>query len=375
MTEPESRPPTMRREKPVYANLLSRLLVGPFFENQWVMPVRRAGLVERFFAWYERHRMDIRIDGIAVDRPIFIISLPRSGSSMLQDLICAHPDVAYITNMMYLFPESPCAAELWRRRLHLNIRGERFLQDSVDVDGSSPADPVATWARWFRQDPFGVSAATCTIKDFTLAELATIRDDIRRVLWCFRDDGRRRFECKTPALLPHVELLQDLFPDARFIYLVRDGRHNANSMLKLNRLCVEQLARIRSRLGARARLDARPFIPYPRLAHLPEYVAAYGVDDIRTTASLWRDACLYMEEVKPRIRHLYEVRYEDIVAQPARSMDTIFEFCELRVPGPAESAYAERLSQVGVLRHTNRYGSFDEIERICGDMLRHHRYL
>jgi hypothetical protein len=374
MSDAISPAPANKAEKTVYANLLSRLLMGPVFRNQWVLPVHRPGLNERFFAWYERNRMDIRIDGIAVDRPIFIISLPRSGSSMLQDLICAHPDVAYITNMMYLFPDSPCAADLMRRKLHLNIRGERFLQDSVDVDGSSPADPVATWARWFKQDPFGVSAETCTLKDFTPSELATIRDGIRRILWCFGGAGRR-FQCKTPALLPHIELLQDIFPDARFIYLIRDGRNNANSMLKLNRLCVEQLEQIRARLGARMRIDSRLFVPYPRLPRLPEYVAAYGVDDIRTTASLWRDACLYMEEVKPRIRHLHEIRYEDIVAKPAASMDAIFQFCELRAPGPAETRYADRLSRVGALRHTNRYGNFDEVERFCGDMLRHHRYL
>jgi hypothetical protein len=364
----------MQKEKTVYANLLSRLLMAPVFENQWVFPVHRPGLTERFFAWYERHGMDIRIADLAIDRPIFIISLPRSGSSMLQDLICAHPDVAYITNMMYLFPESPCAADFFRRKLHLNIRGERFLQDSVDVDGGSPADPVATWARWLKQDPFGVSAESCGLADFTPADLDVIRNGIRRILWCFGGAGRR-FQCKTPALLPHIELLQGIFPDARFIYLVRDGRNNANSMLKLNRLCVEQLDRIRARLGARLQLDARPFIPYPRLPRLPEYVATYGIDDIRTTASLWRDACLFMEAVKPRIRHLHEVRYEDIVAAPAQAMDAIFRFCELRAPVAADTVFADRLSRVGVLRHMNRYGNFEEIERICSDMLRHHRYL
>jgi len=364
----------MPTEKTVYANLLSRLLMASVFENQWAFPVRRPGLPERFFAWYERHGMRIRIDAIAVDRPIFIISLPRSGSSMLQDLICAHPDVAYITNMMYMFPASPCASEFFRRKLHLNVHGERFLQDSVDVNAGSPADPVATWARWLKQDPFGVSAETCAIGDFTPAELDLIRNDIRRILWCFGGAGRR-FQCKTPALLPHIELLQAIFPDARFIYLLRDGRNNANSMLKLNRLCVEQLERIRGRLGDRLQVDARPFVPYPRLPRLPEYIAAYGADDIRTTASLWRDACLFMEDAKPRIRHLHEVRYEDIVARPAQAMEAIFGFCELRPPGAAETAYADRLSRVGVLRHMNRYGNFDEVERICGDMLRHHRYL
>lgn len=364
----------MPKEKTVYANQLSRLLMAPVFENQWVLPVHRTGLTERFFAWYERYGMHINITDLAVDRPIFIISLPRSGSSMLQDLICAHPDVAYITNMMYLFPKSPCAADFFRRKLHLNIRGERFLQDSVDVDGSSPADPVATWARWLKQDPFGISAETCIISDFTSAELNVIRNDIRRILWCFGGAGRR-FQCKTPALLPHIELLQTIFPDARFIYLVRDGRNNANSMLKLNRLCVEQLERIRTRLGKHMRFDTRPFVPYPRLPRLPEYVANYGIDDIRTTANLWRDACLYMENVKPRIRNLHEVRYEDIVAHPAQSMRAIFQFCELRAPGPAETTFADRLNRVGALRHTNRYGDFKEIEHICGDMLRHHHYL
>jgi hypothetical protein len=366
--------PSSARTAPVSANFLSWLLMRPVFDDQWVLPVRGRTLTHRWFRWYESHCMSIRTDGIAIDRPVFIISLPRSGSSMLQDLLSAHPSAAYITNMMYMFPDSFCAAEHFRKRLRLDVRGERFLQDSVEVGGGSPADPVATWADWLKQDPFSLDYRPCRMEDFTPGEVAAIHDAIRRVLWCFGGSGKR-FLCKTPALLPHILLLRDLLPGARFIHLVRDARQNANSMIKLHRLCNEQWQRIRARRPEAAGQDT--FIPYPRLPRLPELIAQYGAEDLRTTAHLWNDALALVEAARPQIPadQFHEVRYEDIVARPKEELARIFRFLELPEPDTACTLYHERLARVGNLHHQNRYGGFDTVTEICAPALRKLGYL
>ena len=357
---------------PLCANFLSWLLVRPIFEDQWVLPVHDRGLIRRWFRWYEAHRMKIALDDIAVSRPIFIISLPRSGSSMLQDLLCAHPSMAYITNMMYMFSDCFCAAEHFRKRLQLDARGERFLRDSVEVGAGSPADPVGMWAAWLKQDPFALEYRPCHITDFTGAEIAAIHDAIRRVLWCF-GGANRRFLCKTPALLPHLLLLRDLFPDARFIHLVRDARQNANSMLKLHRLCHEQWQRIRAR---RPGMPDRPtFVPYPRLAGLPELIERFGADDLRTTAHLWNEAMEFIQAVRPQIpeNQFHEVRYEDILARPREELTRIFRFLDLPEPA-AGTIYHTRIANVGKVHHQNQYGGFETVERICGPTLRRYGY-
>lgn len=362
------------KNAPVYANFQSWLLMRTVFQDQWVLPVRSRSLTHRWFRWYEAHRMRIRLDDIMLDRPVFLISLPRSGSSMLQDLLCAHPSAAYITNMMYMFPDCFCAAEHFRKRLSLDVRGERFLQDSVEVGGGSPADPVGLWATWLKLDPFSLAYQPSRITDYTPAEITAIQDGLRRVLWCFGGAGRR-FVCKTPALLPHILLLRDLFPGARFIHLVRDARQNANSMLKLRRLCREQWQRIRARRSDAPNLP--DLVPYPHLPRLAERVVQYGADDIRTTAHLWNEAMAFIAAARPQIPadQFYEVRYEDIVARPKEELPRLFRFLELPEPPAACTAYQQRLAGVGSIHHQNRYSGFEIVEEICGATLKNFEYM
>jgi hypothetical protein len=344
------------------------------FDDQWVFPVHKDSLTHSWFRWYEANCMAISLDGITIDRPVFIVSLPRSGSSMLQDLLCAHPSAAYITNMMYMFQDCFCAAEHFRKMLNLEIRGERFLGDSVEVGGGTPADPVGMWAGWMKHDAFALEWKPCRITDFTPVEITSIRDAIRRVLWCF-GGANRRFICKSPALLPHVLFLRDLLPGARFIHLVRDARQTANSLLKLYRLCDRQWHRIRTRHTDVP--DLPTFVPYPRLEHLSELVDHYGADNLETTARVWNEAIAFVDGIRPEIpaEQFHQVRYEDIVAHPREEMARIFRFIDLPEPGPSCKEYQSLLSRIGKVRHQNTYGGFELVEKICGPTLKRYGYM
>jgi len=132
------------------------------------------------------------------------------------------------------FPRSFCAAEYLRKRLRLDFHGERMLGDSVDVAPGTPNEGVAFWRAWLKEDHHDLAYRPRRKADFTRQEIEQIYESIKRILWCF--EGRAtRFLVKNPSLLPHLELLQELFPDARFIHLVRDARPCANSMVKLYR--------------------------------------------------------------------------------------------------------------------------------------------
>src|SRR5207247_397312 len=56
-------------------------------------------------------------------------------------------------------------------------------------------------------------------------------DAIRRVYAVYAEaHGKSRFGDKTPPFLMHVRTLAELFPEARFVHLVRDGRDVALSL-------------------------------------------------------------------------------------------------------------------------------------------------
>jgi len=367
-----SEPFQSRIPEVAYSNLLSRVFLKRYYEDQWVIPAPIPVWMDRLLRFYERRCMEVDLAPVPLDRPVFIISLPRSGSSMLQDLMCANEAFAYTTNFMDICRNSSvCAAESLRKKFGFNIRGERFLKDSVLVDGGSPADPVATWLDVFGVDPFRIPPRS----EAPAAPSPEVADDARRrvkaAIWTF---GRpwRRFFCKTPMLLPHATELQGIFPDAKFIHLVRDPRAVANSMVKIHRLCAEQLEAICAR-GRRKRPEGE-FVPYPRLPRLAEYLDRFGPEDVRTTANLWNDAIDSVDAARAGSGAFHEVRYEDILTEPERCLRELFAFCEVDYPPEGNASFRELVGRIGKTHHRNAYAGFSTIEAICAERMARYGY-
>jgi hypothetical protein len=356
-----------------FPNLRSRILLGKAAESQPIVDKPFSALVVAFLDWYERKVLKVDIRGIDVDRPIFLVGLPRSGTTMIQDILCAHESVAYLTNAMQRHPRHLCAVEDIRRRLKLDFETDRFLGDSVRVSPGSPSDATALWAKWFDVDPFSLEYRERKTSDFSEETIADMKDTIRRITWFF--GGRnKRFFSKLLVLFPHLSLVNELFPDAKLIHMVRDPRLTANSMLKLYRRFHDH----QKGLGKQQRdkrAEGRIFIPYPRFPGLKSYAEAYGVDDIRTTAHLWNEAIDTIDAVRNQMGSFCEVRYEDVLSEPRATVQQILDFCELPPARPGTTPFWEKLSQIGELHHANRYNQFEKVEEICGEKMGRFGYL
>lgn len=360
-----SRPRSKAPGELEFPNFWSRLLLKPFFEKQHAIPGQPPAALEAFLKFFERTVLRVRTDALVIDRPIFLIGLPRAGTTMLQDLLCLHPQVVYITNAMHQFRQCFCAVEVLRKRLRLNARGERFVGDSVEVEAGSPNEGLAFWGEWLKWDPFSLEYVPRRLSDYSEQHIESVHTAIRKIIWCF-GRGERRFFSKNPGLIPDITLLNELFPDARFLHIVRDPRMNANSLLKLYRRDKEQLERIKA-AGKHGIFDDRPFVPYPRLPRLAKYVETYSADDIRTTAHLWNDAISYVHERRHLLNSFHEVRYEDILANPQQELSKALDFCQLPPAGPENVKFWNKMSEVGVVHHQNQYGEFSVVEEICRD--------
>jgi len=216
-----------------YANAWSRWLFRRTFEEQFIVTNPGNSLRERFLGLMERWAFTPRgLSELPVDRPVFIIGLPRSGTTLLYHLLCAHEQAAYVTNAMRAYPTAMGTVEWGRKFFRLDARGDRFLGDSITEDFGSPAEPNYFLSRWFGRTLSALHWPQLRGEDLSAEQRALVQEDVRRVLLAFGGLGRR-WVAKSPVLQTELLLMQDLFPDAHFVHIVRDPRPTANSLLKL----------------------------------------------------------------------------------------------------------------------------------------------
>ena len=227
--------------------------------------------------------------GGRLDRPIFIIGAPRSGTSLLYAILRTHPQLAH-------WPGE--AHEVWEADHHPALRE----WDSNALD---------------RSDATGTTA-----------------DSIRRQFFLVTGRHRRLID-KTPRNALRIGFIDALFPDARYVYLKRDGRDNVNSLINAWRTPRYRTYRLRHESPG-ADPEWWKFVLYPdweqdRRGPL-ELVCAH-----QWTAC--NVAALHAEI--PSERWL-EIRYEDLVADPVDETTRLVGGLELS-PDERVSAAAERL--------------------------------
>jgi hypothetical protein len=217
----------------------------------------------------------------------FIVGSPRSGTTLLRAMFDSHSDLA-------IPPESYFIVGLYRRL----------------ADGQHPLDREAFLAKLMAHERFGrwgigpheVAAA------FDRDVPATYADAIRSVYRLYaKVRGKSRYGDKTPRYSIDVPLLAELFPEARFIQIVRDGRDVALSLM-----------------------DVR-----------------LGQGHVREAALLWRArvrAARRAGVVLGPYRYR-EVRYEDLVDDPESILTRLCSFIDLDFE-PSMLRYFERIGEI-----------------------------
>ncbi len=209
----------------------------------------------------------------ATPAPVFVVGCARSGTTMLRAMLDAHSELS-------IPPESHFIPAMWRVRRRYGHPGP--------VDATRMASDIA---RTFRFGEWGIPADAVRRRVAAL-ERPSFADAIDAVFLAYAaEHGTTRWGDKTPNYALDVALLAELFPGARFVHLVRDGRNVALSLLQVpwwpNTL--PEAAQVWSHWTSVARSDGR----------------ALGVE-----------------------RYL-EIRYEDLVDAPEESLRSVCGFLGL----------------------------------------------
>lgn len=225
-----------------------------------------------------------RGSGGAEPFPIFV-GRGRSGTTLFRAIFDSHPDMA-------IPPESPFLVSLAYKR--------RRYESSMGFDKDAFVADLVTHRRFELWDQDEEVIRDC------MAETAPqdYAQAVRAIYGLYaRTRGKQRYADKSPRTTGSIALLAHLFPEARFIHIVRDGRDVALSHLEVD----------------------------------------FGSDDIVDAALDWRrevGACRRSGQRLGATRYR-EIRYEDLIDDPERCVRGVCDFIHLEFDG-AMLRYFER---------------------------------
>lgn len=225
-----------------------------------------------------------------LENPFFVVGCGRSGNTLLRRIFSQHPSV-------FIPPEMPVLGNLVRTfRRHANLDWEplvaavvselrRALDTPLPVKGHDGGRIETT-----RGAELGISLNSVFEKARVLPQerrnLACLIDLLYREYGLAHFPGKPLWGDKTPWNVFHLQRISKVFPRARYIFLVRDGRD-----------CVSS------------------------------YMQSLGYGE-REAAFRWRDAnkiCLKFFKEMPAERWVH-VRYEDLVTDPEKTCRAICAF-------------------------------------------------
>ncbi len=148
--------------------------------------------------------------------PIFIIGTERSGTNLLRLMLNAHPDIAVPHPphiMKNFFPIEPLYKDL-----SIDANFKRLVDD---VARSVELHPYP-WGIKIDRDDIARSPGPRNLVNIYFA----VYDQY------LKSTGKKRWGCKSTFMINHVALLLKYRPNAKFIYMVRDGRDVLHSAKK-----------------------------------------------------------------------------------------------------------------------------------------------
>jgi len=225
---------------------------------------------------------------------LFIVGVPRSGTTLLRLMIDSHPEVA-------VPPETHFLPSLMNQCPRSDKPAERFIQ----ILTSSPR-----WPDWHVDQ----NALENAVKKLTPFSLDRAVQAFYR-LYAARF-GKTRWGDKTPGYLMHMKAIQQLLPEARFIHVIRDGRDVCLSIRDL----------------------------------------WWGPDTVEQAALWWKKRIELAGKQARALPHYKEVFFEDLVCEPEKTLKQICAFTGIDWDPAMLKYYATADRRIQELDHEVRQG-------------------
>jgi hypothetical protein len=226
---------------------------------------------------------------------VFFVGCQRSGTTLLQHMVDSHPQIA-------VMPEGG-----WFGTWFEHGAG-------VTADGFVTREIVPLLLKTHKNIDLGATAHE--LYAMVEPEGEVLYSDFISDLFCRcgRKRGKTLVGSKNPDDLRHLNTLHQLWPHARFVHIIRDGRD----------VCLSASARWRGKNDFRG----FPFLLYEK----PDRIFDTWTEDPVTTTALWWEWTVRLGRdfgASLPAGMYYEMRYEDLVACPEAESVALCDFLGL----------------------------------------------
>lgn len=159
-------------------------------------------------------------------KKFFIVGAQRSGTTLLRLLLNAHSQIVVTREAFFLMPL------LKKKYLNRLISRNTIKNFNDDLTRKAKIEKTCLQGTFVEGNYPEV-----ILQILQQHEKITVKDFIDSIFsfYCYKE-GKNVWGNKTPSFFRNIDILYSLFPDAKFIHIIRDGRDVFHSMRKINPL-------------------------------------------------------------------------------------------------------------------------------------------
>lgn len=283
-----------------------------------------------------------------VTEPIFFIGVPRSGTTLLFEAFAMHTQLGWPSNYTEKFPTTPLLGLImhFTNNRYAQLIGQKKQYNCVSLGNKllpKPAEAYPFWNYYTNLD-----FAT----QYLIQETATenckrqIKKAVNSIL---RWQGKSTFSAKLTGP-SRIHFLKSIYPNAKFIHVIRDGRAVVHSMLNVQSWTTRNFLDEPWWKGGLTKTD---LIEWHSSGNNPAILAAIQWKKIIEIAQ--------QESAHCSNEHYMEIRYEDFIENPNHVLNDLYAWSGL----PESNSASRHLEKLRMISNMNyKYKKDMTIEEI-----------